>query len=211
MSSEQHSRSTNAARSSDVLALAGELFLARGYAGVSIEMIVAKTGGSYRDLYKEFGGKESLFLRVMQDVCNQVLAPLRAAVIPKNGQQLPIEEALLTIGKTFLRTLLSARVLAIHRLIMSDAPRFPDLAKAFFQIGPNSAYEALAAFLTDRADADGLLIHDPLMTAAIFLDMLTSNLQLRALTGDAVRPSDIEERVRESTRIFLNGLRRSAL
>lgn len=206
-SSEGRLRTVHVKRSDAVLEVAGDLFLSHGYAGVSIEMIVAKTGGSYRDLYKEFGGKESLFLRVMSDVCNQVLAPLRAAALPKDGQHIPIEKALLAIGKTVLSTLLSSRVLELHRLIVSEAPRFPDLGKTFFQMGPSSANDAVAAFLTARSVSDGLLINDPSVAAAIFLDMLTNNLQLRALTGGVVLQSEIDERVREATRIFLNGLR----
>ena len=197
-----------AKRSSNVLKAAGELFLSHGYEGVSIEMIVAKNGGSYRDLYREFGGKESLFLRVMSGVCSDVLAPLRAAPLREDGQATTIENALLAMGSAVLRTLLSPRVLALHRLIVSEAPRFPDLAKMFFQMGPASANEAVAAFLTARSASDGLLLGDPSVTAAVFLDMLTHNLQLRALTGSKVRQSEIKYRVQEATRIFLNGVRK---
>ena len=81
-SSEGRLHAPPAKRSSNVLEAAGELFLSHGCEGVSIEMIVAKTGGSYRDLYKEFGGKESLFLRVMSDVCSDVLAPFAPPLGP---------------------------------------------------------------------------------------------------------------------------------
>ncbi len=202
------SRAAPASRLSGVIGAAGELFLAHGYGGVSIEMIVDRTGGSYRDLYKEFGGKEALFLRVMSDLCSQVLAPLRAAASPKDHRHVPMEKVLLAIGKTVLRTVLSPRVLALHRLMVSEAPRFPELAKTFFQMGPASANIALAELLTSRAASEGLLIHDPAISAAIFLDMLVNNLQLRTLTGGIVSQSEIDERVREATRIFLHGVKR---
>ena len=48
-----------------IVRVAGDLFLARGFGAVSLEMIVEKTGGSFRDLYREFGSKEALFLRVL--------------------------------------------------------------------------------------------------------------------------------------------------
>ncbi len=191
-----------------MIGAAGELFLAHGYAGVSIEMIVERTGGSYRDLYKEFGGKESLFLRVMSDLCSEVLAPLRAAASAKDQRDVPVEKVLLAIGKTVLRTVLSPRVLALHRLMISEAARFPELATTFFEMGPASANVALAEFLTARVASDGLLVHDPEVSAAIFLDMLINNLQLRMLTGGVVQQAEINERVREATRIFLHGLRR---
>lgn len=194
-------------RADKVIRAAGEVFLARGYAGTSLELIVAKSGGSYRDLYQMFGNKESLFMRVMSDLCEEVLAPLRDLALDEESNQAPVEDVLLAMGRSVLQVLLRPRALSLHRLIISESPRFPALGKLFFQMGPSSVNGTIAAFLTARARAEKLHIYDPSAAGAIFIHSLISDLHLRALTGGKVTDSEVEDRVRESVRIFLNGIR----
>ena len=107
-----------------------------------------------------------------------------------------------------LETLLAPQGLAFHRLILSEAPRFPELAKAFYSSGPDSANASLAAFLSARAQQDHLQVEDFEVAAAIFLDGTVNNLQLKALTGGRVLRSDIDNRVRQVVGIFLDGAMR---
>ncbi|MGB5197607.1 MAG: TetR/AcrR family transcriptional regulator [Candidatus Deferrimicrobium sp.] len=195
-------------RASKVLKVAGELFLSRGYAGVSLETIVARTGGSFRDLYQAFGSKESLFLRVMTDVCEEVLSPLRELALDQASEQMPLEEVLSAMGRSILRVLLSTRVLCLHRLVVSGSPPFPALGKLFFQAGPGKVNETVAAFLRARAERDGLVLPEPLAAAAIFINSLAGDLQLRAITGGKVSDSEVEARLQEAVRVFLSGVRR---
>jgi AcrR family transcriptional regulator len=194
-------------RARSVLKAAGEVFLAHGYAGTSLEMIVAKSGGSFRDLYQVFGGKESLFMRVMADLCEEVLSPLRHMALKEGSKQQPIDEVLLTMGTGFVRMLLSRRVISFHRLIVSESPRFPALGKLFFQMGPGSVNETVADFLKARGCSEGLVLPEPRAAAAIFLNSSANELHLRALTGGKVTNSEVEYHVREAVRIFLDGVR----
>ena len=194
-------------RAGKVLQAAGEVFLSRGFAGASLETIVAKSGGSLRDLYQVFGNKEALFLRVMDELCKEVLAPLRGLALDEKNRPLPIEDVLLVMGRTIMRVLLSPRALSLHRLVISEGPRFPTLGKVFFQMGPSSANATLAAFLENRAHGGQLSIPDPGAASAIFIHALISDLHLRALTGGKVTRPEVEERVQEVVRIFLNGVR----
>lgn len=128
-------------------------------------------------------------------------------VLDEENRQLPIEDVLLAMGRTLVRVLLSPRALAIHRLVISEGPRFPTLGKVFFQMGPSSANATLAAVLENRAQGGELSIPDPRAASAIFIHSLISDLHLRALTGGKVTRAEMEDRVREAVRIFLNGVR----
>lgn len=191
-----------------IVRIAGELFLKQGFEGVSLEMIVAKTGGSFRDLYREFGSKKKLFLLVMRELCDEVVSPLHGQeLLGGDGIACPIEDALYTLGKRVLETLLSERLLALHRLVLSEAKRFPALAKTWYERGPNGANQALATLLVKYENSGYLQVADASLAAAIFLDSLINNLQLRALTGHTVLAAEIDQRVRASVHIFLNGTR----
>ncbi len=186
----------------DVVSAAGELFLAHGYSGVSLEAVITKTGGSFRELYREFGSKEGLFIKAVGDMCDRVVSPWRALDV----QNLCIEEALLVIGRAVLVTLLSPRLLALHRLVLSESVRFPELGKVWYEAGPNMANQALGAFLSARAQPDGLRLTDPCVEAAILVDSLVNNLQLRKLVGLQVSQTEIEERLHACVRVFLTGV-----
>ena len=195
-------------RTKDVLQIAGELFLSRGYEGVSLEMIVTKTGGSFRELYREFGSKQKLFLRVLHRLCDEVIGPLDSTSDADDPENLePIEQVLSSISRKVLEMLLSPRFLALHRLMLSESKRFPALGKKWVEAGPNSANRAVAAVLARYSKTVPLAAEDPCLLAAVFLDSLINNLQLRKLNGMAVSSADIEQRVRICVEVFLNGVR----
>jgi AcrR family transcriptional regulator len=197
-------------RTEAVLRSARKLFLKHGYASVSIEMIVAESGGSYRDLYQEFGNKDFLFRRVVESINQDVLEEMRAASVPAPMKKLSTEETVFQLGRTFLKAILSNRALALHRLMVSDAVRFPRLPKLWMKIGPESAYSALGGFLQECFSAEGIAIDEPSVLARLFLDMLSADFLLRALTGDKISEAEIDARVRRGTSIFVAGVRHTS-
>ena len=190
-----------------VLRETGNLFLTRGYEGVSLEMIVAKVGGSFRDLYREFGSKEKLFVRVVYSLCDEVISELNSAGDVRQGELLPLKDVLLVLGRTILAMLLSPRLLELHRLILSEAKRFPELGRRWYEEGPNQANRVVAEVLMRYSKAGLLNEEDPCLLAAVFLDSLINNLQLRKLTGIPVSDADVDERVRVCVRVFMDGVR----
>ena len=193
-------------RTRKVIEAAGDLFLARGFEGVSLQDIVTETGGSFRDLYRDFGSKETLFLRVVSGLCDAVIAPLEA-IGGSSGVERPLEEVLTSIAGRVLEALLSPRLLGLQRLILSEAKRFPALGSRWYEVGPNTANRVLGAVLQRYSEAGLLQTEDPCLLAAIFLDSLINNLQLRRLTGMTVSKADMDERVRICVQVFLNGVR----
>ena len=192
-------------RNKQIVRVAGDLFLARGFGGVSLEMIVEKTGGSFRDLYRDFGSKEALFLRVLSELCDEVITPLHV-LSAKEKDERSLEDHLSFVGRQILGTLLSPRLLELHRLVLSEAKRFPALGTRWYESGPNAANRLLAAVLTHYSEAGLLCTQDPCTLAAIFLDSLVNNLQLRKLTGIPVSEVEIQQRVDACVQVFLHGV-----
>jgi TetR/AcrR family transcriptional regulator, mexJK operon transcriptional repressor len=185
-----------------ILRAAADLLLERGYAGVSIDDVVAVAGGSKTNVYTYFGGKDGLFAAVMQRFCEEIVGPLEA--IDVSG--LSLRAALIRIGTTFLDILLARRALEVHRLAVAEAHRHPEAARSFFNAAPEATYAAIARLIAAQQAEGGLRAGDPRRLAAIFLDSLTGDAQLRALTGmstidDAQRAVLIET----ATDVFLDG------
>ncbi len=198
------------ARVEAVLAAAQKLFLRHGYERVSMEMIVAEAGGSYRDLYQEFGDKETLFKRVVERICQQVLEKMggTAASLKMEGQG--TEKAVFELGRTFLKAILAPGAMSLHRLIVNDAVRFPKLPALWMKTGPENAYRAASEVLRETFAREGIAVEDPGTLARLFLDMITADLQLRAMTGSEISGEEIDTRVRKGAAIFVAGVRHTS-
>src|ERR1700745_3115397 len=98
-------------RDAQLRAGALELFLERGYDGVSVDDIVREVGGSKTNVYSFYGGKDGLFLGVMDAILQDVILPLKRLRL--GG--LSFEAGLRKFAKVLLTVLLDERHLAFQR------------------------------------------------------------------------------------------------
>jgi len=165
------------ARRALLVETACEVFLEKGYGGASLDDIIAKAGGSRRNVYEWFGGKEALFAAVVHEAIGEILASLSA---PELETQEP-REALIAIGRTFVETLVSPRVLALYRVVVGESGRFPELGRAFFEAGPKRAYQRLAADLRAWGAQGKLAVPDADLAARLFLEMMKADVHMQLL------------------------------
>ena len=64
------------ARNGKLRTVAADLFLKRGYDGVTIDQVVELAGGSKSTVYSEFGGKCGLFINSIETLCRESNEPL---------------------------------------------------------------------------------------------------------------------------------------
>jgi len=195
-------------RRREIVALVAPLFLDRGYEQVTIDDIVARIGGSKRTLYDKFHGKAGLFEIVIKEYCASVHRDLFTGV----GQRASVERQLIAIGMNFLNMILDARILLLHRLMVSMGQNFPSVAQMFFESGPQRAYRLIADWIERQQKAGKIGPGDALVMAELFLDMLTGKHQLALLTSsfDARSPQAITTTVKAAAKIFLYGAAPSA-
>lgn len=190
-----------------ILSAATELFVARGYGAVSMDAIARAADVSKTTLYAHFTSKDRLFATIVQVACLENIMP--ANELPDDGSPngVPqgandIEDALRAIGGRILRFFLRDRSLAIHRLVIAESTRFPELGRAFYENGPVAGRKGLAAWMAARP---ALLVPEPEIAAEQFLGLLRAGLYLRATLGLAPEPDEpaIEAVVTAAVRTFL--------
>lgn len=187
----------------EILTVATEIFLREGYGRASMDQVHARIGGSKRTLYNHFPSKDALFEAIIDDVSNRVLTALQP---PLNEDDL--SNALLTMGMGYLNVLLSAEGLALYRALISEAPHFPDLARAFFENGPGRASRHLAEFFREQK-ANGVIdVDDPQIAAEHFLGAVRGDVHLTAALG-VRKPSSqlVKATVSQAVETFLRGTR----
>lgn len=146
------------------LAAALEAFLEDGYRA-SMEKIAERAGVAKQTLYNNFPNKESLFSDVIRYAARSIPLPLYEAGGDLRGP-------LLKFAIAFRRLILSREGLELHRIVISEAPRFPELAKAFHKGGPEKVHNALVAFLGEAMDRGLLRRDDPDFAADVLCNLM---------------------------------------
>jgi TetR/AcrR family transcriptional regulator, mexJK operon transcriptional repressor len=185
-----------------ILDAAAGLFLEDGFAATSIEAIAAAAGVSKRTLYARFTGKEAVFLAVVQRLVGTWLVGFDAAL-----EEAPsLEAALLTAARRMMAVALTPTAIALHRLVVAEAGRFPELAAALRVGGARAGIERLCRVLHAHHPEVG----SPRVAflAEQFQHLVLAGPQARAMgLGEHLDPNALEAWCRDSVTLFLQGLR----
>ena len=184
-----------------ILSLARDVFLAEGYAAASMSSIAARVGGSKATLYNYFPSKEALFTAVVDDQCAHVMASMSAF----DAEADDIAVALRRFGEQFTRAILSEEVIALHRLVVAESIRFPEIGDALYEAGPRTGHLRLTAIIGDAMAAGRLRPADPSRAAQQLTDLCLSGLYRHRLWNVPPIPSnqDICDNVEAALAVFL--------
>jgi len=188
-----------------LLQAAAEVFFEQGYAATSIDAIIERAGGSKRNIYSEFGNKEGLFSAIVTENADRVLSTL--AIEEIEGHDL--RETLTDFGQHLMSGYMSPTLIGIYRMAVTEANRFPDLVRSFYDEGPGRATSQLAQVLELAKERGEIRADDCQRAAGHFVGMIRDNLHLQVILGLRRPPSDKEMRaaVASAVELFLNGVR----
>jgi TetR/AcrR family transcriptional regulator, mexJK operon transcriptional repressor len=180
-----------------------ELFLQKGYEGVSVDAIARASEVSKPTIYAHFEGKEDLFVSLLEDACERLLAPL---VSPADDRLL--SETLHDQAQAYAAAVLRPEVVAMHRLFVAEAGRFPQLSRRYFQAGPKRAHEGLADFFRRQIAAGAMRRVDPEVAAAQFAGMVLAPVRLKMLFKiiEEPDPESLQRQLAQAVEIFLGGV-----
>jgi len=178
------------------------LFQEQGYGAVSMDAIAREAGVSKATIYAHFADKAELFEDLMKAACGEEWVKVRML----EGEPGDLAVELRAIGTAYAEFLVDPRAVRMYRMVLAEAPRFPELGRAFFEGGPRLITEKLAAYLA-RAEAQGKLALGGASNRAAqnFLAMLRCEPHLRALLGLDAAPEmpEIARIVDSATDMFL--------
>jgi len=188
-----------------IVGAATELFFASGYGATTIEAVAQRARISKRTLYHRFENKPALFSAVVHHTIERLRPPADVPLL--RGADLP--EILRGVAQLVLQAALSPPAVALHRLIVAESSRFPDLAAVVTRQGASEEAIRLIAGVLDRAvRADTLPRLDTTFAAQQFLYMVVAIPQRRALgLGAPMTSAEVDAWARDVVNLFLNGCR----
>lgn len=175
-------RATRAApeeRQEEILKAALEVFSEHGFAAARLDEVARRAGVAKGTLYLYFPDKETLFERMLQSVAAPALALLARLAEAEN---VPAAAAIGALLSFFENEVLGTPREKVIRLIISEGPRFPRLAKFYYDeviskgiasIRAIAAREKDAAFNADALSRFPQLIFAPLLMSVMWRSMFS--------------------------------------
>jgi AcrR family transcriptional regulator len=150
-----------------ILEAATRVFLDNGFRGTSMDAIARAAEVSKQTVYQHFDDKERLFAEVVRGAVKAVADPV-STEIEQLGSGSDLAADLNELAVQQLSAVLQPRVLALRRLVIAEACRFPELGQAFFDHGPGRTMNGLAARFAELSRDGRLQLDDPSTAASEF-------------------------------------------
>jgi TetR/AcrR family transcriptional repressor of mexJK operon len=187
-----------------IVAAAAGVFLENGYGAASMDEIARRAGVSKATVYAHFKGKDALFGAIVEERCHRMMAHEEATT-----EQDSPEAMLARIGRGLIDIVCVPSSIALYRVVLAEAARFPELGRVFFEQGLGPAQQRLAAYLGQLAEDGVIRLADPELGARQFLGMAINDLDIRLLLAMGPAPDDAERQrmAKTAVTIFLDGCR----
>jgi TetR/AcrR family transcriptional repressor of mexJK operon len=197
-------RPADTRKHADILAVATDVFLESGYHAASMDVIAARAKVSKITVYAHFSSKQALFSAIIAELVGRLTGAFQRMTLAG----LPPEKALRQMARAYLDLALAPRSLALHRLVVAEAARQPQLGRLILHHGPLPITATLAAYLKTQPS---LRIADPDLAAQQFLGMVLAQNQLGLLlAGKPAAKSKValNAAIDHAVELFLNGCRK---
>lgn len=187
-----------------LLQSAAKVFLEQGYEATSIDAIIGVAGGSKRSIYSEFGNKQGLFTAIVTQSADRALSTLVLEEIESSD----LPTTLRAFGRNLMEVYMSPTLIGIYRIAVTEANRFPDLVRSFYDQGPRRATSRLSRVLEQAAARGEIRAGDCERAAGHFVAMIRDNLHLQVVLGLRPAPSrkEMHVAVDSAVDLFLHGV-----
>ena len=179
-----------------IIAAALKVFAEVGYLGASMERIARQAGLTKPTLYNYYPSKDILFEEMMKIPGDTMMLNIEAP--DKND----ISTQLLEFAWAYTEIVMHQHYLALARLIISEAQRFPEIGRKYQESGPNKVLVGLIAFMDASKTLGKLTFEDVELAAEDFWGLILSAPRNRALHSP-----DLRLKKSELARFVHNGLR----
>ena len=189
-----------------LVAAAEDVFLAAGYADATMDQVAERAGMSKKTLYQHFATKEALFAAVIAERTDTLIAEIKS----DDGERSP-QEVLETFMGRVAHFCLAPRQVAMQRLVVAEAMRSPEVARAFLAAGEGRARRALTRWLPLQRSLGAVSAKDADQAGGMLFGMIIGDMCDKLLFGISRPPSkrEIDRRVKRAVNIFLHGYRGS--
>jgi TetR/AcrR family transcriptional repressor of mexJK operon len=187
-----------------IMEAATTLFLRNGYLGTSMDEVAALAAVSKQTVYKHFADKERLFTDIIlgiTDVASDFVEDVTRTLHDTDD----LEKDLGGLARRYVTSVVRPHVLQLRRLVVGEAARFPELARAYHEHAPERTVTALASSFQRLAERGLLRVDDPLLAANHFAYLVVGMPLDRAMFrgDDGLTRAELERLADAGVGVFL--------
>lgn len=192
-------------RRESILEVATRYFLDHGYAGTTMSGIAASLGGSKGTLWAYYASKELLF----GDVLDRATRDFREQLSLALSRDEPIDSALQQVCSKFVARLTNRDGIALHRLVVGEAGRFPEVGRIFYERVLERVHAMLSRFIGRAMSQGDLREDDPAEAANVLVALCMAGVHQKLLVGliDTVSVAQAEHLAASAVEKFLRAYR----
>jgi AcrR family transcriptional regulator len=177
------------AREAQIAEAAYALMAEKGFGGMSMLAVAKRAKASNETLYNWYGDKQGLFRMLIARNAGRVAERVEEVL----ARGTPDAAALEDVGAVLLEMLLSPEAVALNRAAAADASNA--LGQVLAEAGRGAVLPKIAGLFRSLQDAS-VIEGAPEGAAALWIDLLVGDLQIRCATGAMVAPDAGQIRAR---------------
>lgn len=192
------------ARQAELLERGLDMFLDKGFERTTMAEIAASLGMTKRTIYACYGDKVSFFKAVVYQAIARWMVPDETL---HSLEKDSLEETLTAIAHMRIRHAMTSESLKLQRILIAESFRFPEIFTATYDLGSKPVVKFLAGVLEHHQAKGSIQVSRPHMAAAAFLSMVVGGPTRIIVSGIRPDPKEIEDRIKFSVELFLDGVR----
>ncbi len=191
-------------RPDEVLDAALKMFARKGFASTKVEDIAREAGLSKGAIYRYFSSKEDIF----ESLVNRAIAPIadRTLELAVSSHEDP-EKLLRAVFSVAAARLSDPETLALPRIVLQEAGRFPELAELYRRQVIDKGIAALEMIVQRGVESGHFRAVNPHLAIRNVMGPMLAHFILGQLFGiDREAPVSNEEFLQSHLDILMNGL-----
>lgn len=192
-------------RHEELLNVALDIFLERGFEQTTMEDIAIQVGMSKRTVYARYPDKATLFKAAVRRAIERYTVPRESLDVIATDD---LEKALTAVAHLRISNLSRPVAIKLQRILSTQSYRFPELFNVAFEEGTGPTIAFLRDLFT-RHHAEGRInVTEPQRAAAAFLSLAAGGPARVIVSGNTLTEAEIERHVEFAVRLFMDGVSR---
>ncbi len=197
------SRAQQERRHDELLNIALDIFLEKGFEQTTIEEIATQVGMSKRTVYARYADKGALFKATVRQAVERYTVPREAL---EKIATCDLEETLVAIARLRITNVRTPVATKLQRILTTQSYRFPELFNTAFEEGAGPTIDFISDLFV-RYSAEGKInVTEPHRAATAFLSLVVGGPARIIVSGNKLDDAAIEKHVRFAVGIFLRGI-----
>jgi TetR/AcrR family transcriptional regulator, mexJK operon transcriptional repressor len=181
-----------------LIRVARHFFVAKGYGPTSITEIAKAANASKGTVYARFASKAHLFKAIIDEQIQRTWVGVR-----QYGPKPKTLQAMLKVfAEQAFNESLSPDILALNRLMISEAERFPELAEAAHERG-QIGLKHITQMIREYAELENIPCRHPEVAADIYLKLTKGWYSEVLLRGRPVEAGEVKQYVQYMVKWFI--------